>query len=697
MDDPYRRPNGRPQACEPCRKRKVSCDHTHPICRRCIKRNQQSECIYVLQDSSRPPPRPRAAATPAAARARVHTLPVSPPRTNESGSTPQLSDLREEPTPVATDTGYVGSTNFCHFYKEAEQILQAAQAGGPQYNDTLCGCHTSATGLTFEDVRDKCDAVLALLPDLSEGIETFRQHECSSDSMPPAICMRIVQSICDTIGPYLGPDRNPQQLEAIARKLCRNTSKPLSDNEPVAEKWISQFIGDNLRWESIGIIFTLWQRRRPPSKLAVVPRGSRFKNWAHVARKGLALTLELCTEMSKGSFICLYFAQKLTVAESMFSGDSSLRTWRVHGDTVAMLTFLGYHAAPDVQPYVPTLTSELKRRLYGWVLNMDCSVAYFTGRPPLMSSQYGTTPLPLDLHDDELLDPVMLPLAVSQLDNGWKRDATKTNAGTFTRARSMMGSVRESVAAIAIGHSKPSSLEMLLDIKPRTIQTYASFPPILQFRPKHLDIQAFGTKTLYSQLLIRLEYLQTLLFAERLLLRHHVKEDRVELVSISFELVSATLLFWTHNDRLGAVDNDAEWLVMAFAAPAGGVLCHELLTPSVDLRSAFGTSEAGSPTATAMPYRLDGPPITRASIIQKLSLLVGFLDWIRPSAPNADICCEAKVVIQAVLDQALNNPCPPRDAEPLPLTFAPEFSDWDLNTVLDFNCDLLDTFDWLRP
>lgn len=158
---------------------------------------------------------------------------------------------------------------------------------------------------------------------------------------------------------------------------------------------------------------------------------------------------------------------------------------------------------------------------------------------------------------------------------------------------------------------------------------------------------------------------------------------------------------------------------MAFAAPAGGVLCHELLKPSVDLSSAFVTRPAGAgavgagpatATAAAMPYRTEGSPITRASMIQKLSLLVGFLDWIRPSAPNADICCEAKVVIQAVLDQALNHSSssnPPGwagggssssgDAGLLPLTLAPEFSDWDFNTVLDFNCDLLDTFDWLRP
>jgi len=127
-----------------------------------------------------------------------------------------------------------------------------------------------------------------------------------------------------------------------------------------------------------------------------------------------------------------------------------------------MLTFLGYHALPDEQPYEPTLTSELKRRLYGWILAMDCGVSYFTGRPPLMSSKYSTTPMPLDLHDEELLNPEALKLAVSQLDNGWKRNATHTNSGTFTRCRTLLGTVRESISVLAIGDSRPSSLDMLL-------------------------------------------------------------------------------------------------------------------------------------------------------------------------------------------------------------------------------------------
>jgi hypothetical protein len=105
---------------------------------------------------------------------------------------------------------------------------------------------------------------------------------------------------------------------------------------------------------------------------------------------------------------------------------------------------------------------------------------------------------------------------------------------------------------------------------------------------------------------------------------------------------------------------------MGHGAPAGGILCKELQKPS--FRGA---------------HPLDAQ-ITRSSIIQKLSLLVGFLDWVDPLAPNADLCKDCKTVIQLVLDEALND-SPPSGADQLDFEFP----------GLDFNFDLMDSFDWL--
>jgi len=109
---------------------------------------------------------------------------------------------------------------------------------------------------------------------------------------------------------------------------------------------------------------------------------------------------------------------------------------------------------------------------------------------------------------------------------------------------------------------------------------------------------------------------------------------------------------------------------MAFGVPAGGILCQELLKPTLH----------------------NDPRITRSSLIQKLSLLVGFLDWIKPNAPNGDLCGACKTIIKHVLDQALNAPAPGYESAPgAGLGF-----DWDFTTQVDFDFDLLDTFGWTR-
>ena len=115
---------------------------------------------------------------------------------------------------------------------------------------------------------------------------------------------------------------------------------------------------------------------------------------------------------------------------------------------------------------------------------------------------------------------------------------------------------------------------------------------------------------------------------------------------------------------------------MAYAAPAGGILCLELLKC----------------TFHGHPHDVK---ITRSSIIQHLSLLVGFLDWVSPLAPNGDLCVNCRTVIQRVLDLTLNV-APGPGAEPPP----PPPDGWDfagMDFGDSFGFDLLDTFEWMRP
>jgi hypothetical protein len=110
--------------------------------------------------------------------------------------------------------------------------------------------------------------------------------------------------------------------------------------------------------------------------------------------------------------------------------------------------------------------------------------------------------------------------------------------------------------------------------------------------------------------------------------------------------------------------------VMSYGAPCGGILCQELLHP------------------TFSGFHPKDPSLSRSSIVQQLSLLVGFLDWIGPSNPNGDLCADTKIVIQRVLDQHLNVP---QDGQEPVSTI-----NWGLINQPEFSFELLDTFDWVQ-
>ncbi|EME43226.1 hypothetical protein DOTSEDRAFT_131743 [Dothistroma septosporum NZE10] len=53
---PAKRRNGMLQSCEPCRRRKLSCDHKLPACGRCVRRGTSSVCYYHPAPLTKTPP-----------------------------------------------------------------------------------------------------------------------------------------------------------------------------------------------------------------------------------------------------------------------------------------------------------------------------------------------------------------------------------------------------------------------------------------------------------------------------------------------------------------------------------------------------------------------------------------------------------------------------------------------------------------
>lgn len=122
------------------------------------------------------------------------------------------------------------------------------------------------------------------------------------------------------------------------------------------------------------------------------------------------------------------------------------------------------HDTPAPSPstaYVPSLCSEYRRRVFTQVFNSDKFSVSFTGRPPLLSRRYCSTPAPLDLSDADLLaDRATRMRAVAGLDaDGWSTTGRVCSA-TLLRASLKTELILEELLEVALSNA-PVTAEYL--------------------------------------------------------------------------------------------------------------------------------------------------------------------------------------------------------------------------------------------
>lgn len=331
-----RRPNGRLVACDvsslrqfplrtsingickPCRKRKLACDHTHPVCNRCRKRKQGEECVYLVSGSKisaprSPLPSPASSARPSTSRRRTPQSTVSTPV------------VRSEVQAPIGRPGYLGPTSYCSVYEDAENSLFRLR--GPESSTPQCDSvshNTPVEGsrdIMSDRIRDMCLTILKNIPEIGNGV--LLRIRLRNDSWIRPAAVRVAQSFYETFENYL-VNRSDLRLEELARKLCINTSRPFSDDEPDTERWMSQSLGENMRWEFMGILFTFWDHVLSTNSAPWTgKRSAEFDPGFQLARKNMHLCLEVCKEFSSGNALMMYLTQRCTVVDSMFLGDAS--------------------------------------------------------------------------------------------------------------------------------------------------------------------------------------------------------------------------------------------------------------------------------------------------------------------------------------------------------------------------------------
>ena len=260
-----RRRNGRPQACEPCRKRKTACDHSLPICSRCKNRRTDKDCVYLAAPMTR-------RSVTAGRGAPGQELPVSPATTTSSigelstGGGHAASGYKAlfpaRPNQLFSNTsGFLGPTSFSStFLDNSEGLESFAVEDEPSSSTTMAK-------------KKLAEAQNAQLPAINDSLVQLGMHVL--EHIPD---ISICQMLHDR---YIYPDDGISRLawkcfsgdlertveasrmskgsdrRAMVHKLISNTARVLPDADDPQE-WIASMSGDNLRWEVLGLLFTYW-------------------------------------------------------------------------------------------------------------------------------------------------------------------------------------------------------------------------------------------------------------------------------------------------------------------------------------------------------------------------------------------------------------------------------------------------------
>lgn len=175
--------------------------------------------------------------------------------------------------------------------------------------------------------------------------------------------------------------------------------------------------------------------------------------------------------------------------------------------------------------------------------------------------------------------------------------------------------------------------------------TYDSFPEYLEFHMSDVSNPEVSDVKVWMRLCLRLMMLEHRLLLERLAFKQNILDGQ-SMVDCAREMLELTVLIWVQRDRFIEHHHDYDWMLMCWGIPSSGVLCVELL------------KQTKQPQGTQHALR-----IPRSEIVQNLSLLIGFLEWIKPSAGNYQLCGRMRQIIKKILDQILN-PSPPSSAPP---------------------------------
>ncbi|RFU27549.1 hypothetical protein B7463_g8789, partial [Scytalidium lignicola] len=656
-----RRRNGKQQACEPCRKGKMACDHAIPFCGRCVRRKMTSTCIYH--------PAPMTRAKPSSG-LELRDRPTGLTRTSESSNTLESHSLSENPPKPPSMTGldqslgrfsigipiaptiskptealdankhpesrpsnsstttystlgssnsedtsfqrswaYHGPTSIFSVYTEHQAKFQSDLLNVGEYE----GCLSPLSEFS-EPLGSRLELVVKALQNLPskeicERLLATYEIMVYEVTLDEVIMRHCVATLWSTFEAQLKSPRNPDQLVTIARVLFKNEESPLPPAPPDGLEWINTFTGSNLRLEVLGNLFAFFgsaylsKQDEDPIFNTAEAHGHERKQVAWRMKECADLCLKMCECTDTINEFVVALTVELLVLESTCVGDEDYTSRRRHADMITTTIAAGLHRLPDYSSNQITPACEYRKRVFAAVYTMDKMHCSLTGVPPGMTRFYCIVQLPLDLDNDELYLPEHeLRVAISKLDNqGWNT-AGKFHQITAQRLLMLLASIREEILELSLGVNVSITAERISDMHERCQQIYSSAPEQAHYYDEEAVPRGLA--------------------------------DGQGILDAAMEMIEITNMFWIRRESLVDFSFQFDWFSTCYGVPSSGVICIELLKQS-------------------KRHSQSSLRFSRSDAIQKLMMFKGFLEWIKPTHGNYELAQRLHKVIGRITDHVL--------------------------------------------
>ncbi|KAL4955817.1 hypothetical protein BDW69DRAFT_204101 [Aspergillus filifer] len=648
------RRNGQLSSCEPCRKSKLRCDHTSPVCGRCLRNDHAERCVYHPAPLTQPRPQPFRVPLRRPKRQRpdnqvVFRLDRKVLAPSDEGGTLGDQQIAQSTKTEKTTlrSGYLGLLSPRGASGEYEDL---SQVGEPRCFPFITAPGDRSQGRHDPDKVHMGSQILSHLKHIHWFQEIIEIKNTTSPGWflgPP-----LSRALCESMkrmydSAVRGSDSSYAPLADLSRRIFGNTSKA---TEMHSEIGVSEYL-DMIaaRWETVGLLFALLG-----TALFYTADDDPIFTHRNALKIGMNQLSTLCNVICESccqfctaagtstDAFCWLATQHLVLLTAIF-GDNDYKVWQKLGDLSTIVYASGLHQPDeDLDNGSPFWLLEMRKWAMACVYAIDKQLATSLGRPPRICSRYCHLPLPLDVsYDDMVAQSTRGNEERLKIDGeGWNIEG-KFTIGSRVRVALLTSMLQESVLEVSFS---PDTRSLSADVERLMKKSYnmqQSLPLFLRWPPAddtaYMDLSAQDEGRTFTHLeFTRQEFLLHRVLSKRLgMAPKSLIESALEVLGTLLDLIATRA---RSGREVASMSSD----LCQMGLPAAGVIASQLLSEHFPQ----------SPRTTCYPLL---PGSFRSVAVQKLSIFVSHLtSLVRPQVGCFGIAQKGAEYIRSVLDQTLS-------------------------------------------